>query len=453
MFLKGAIRSGTKGRRTAILAATTVALLLVPVMMYSFSPNPPTGYTGAPGQGQGCAACHGTLTTPSALTISAPATYTPGSTTAVAMSVSIPSSGGFELQILTSAGASAGMLTAGTGSQLTSFSSTITQDLSNSANGTSWSFTWIPPATNVGTVTVYATGGTHNASYLSTATIAASGGTGGGGTPTISASPAGPLNFSATVGGSNPAAQNVSVTSSTDPTGQMFTASVSSGAASWLSVGSGATTVSTPSTEAISVNIAGLAASTTPYTGTVTFTPVTTTIPAVSVTVNLTVNPSGGGGAQTFDVTAVDRLSGGSDYLLLYGKGDATPTGGGSFARFRSAGIRTSAGTPTTVVARGTWTVTGVPTKNSSGCLALGVTLTTTSGTPPGSAGTLTISDTSSGSESAKLVTTGTGASTWNWAGVGNASLGTPGTGCGSGTGGGGGGDDGGTGTGGTPDN
>ena len=74
--------------------------------------------------------------------------------------------------ILTQTGnAQAGTLTAGTGSEVKPLG-TI-QDLSDSASNTSWSFMWTPPATNVGNVVAYATGGTHNVNYLSSVTITA----------------------------------------------------------------------------------------------------------------------------------------------------------------------------------------------------------------------------------------------------------------------------------------
>jgi len=88
---------------------------------------------------------------------------------------------------------------------------------------------------------------------------------GGGGSPAIALSPTS-LSFSATAGGANPAAQNVSVTNSGSGTLADVTTSISYGSGSnWLSVsrsGSG-----NSQTLANSVNIAGLAAGT--YTATV----------------------------------------------------------------------------------------------------------------------------------------------------------------------------------------
>jgi hypothetical protein len=73
---------------------------------------PPLVYTGAPGQGT-CASCHGMLISGSGVTVAAPSTYTPGGA-AVSMTVTIPSTGGFELTTLAQSNNSqAGTLAAG----------------------------------------------------------------------------------------------------------------------------------------------------------------------------------------------------------------------------------------------------------------------------------------------------------------------------------------------------
>ena len=151
-------QSGTKGRRTAILIALVVSVLSIPVMVYAFGSNPPLGNSGAPGQGT-CASCHGTLMAGSGVAVTAPKTYTPGGA-AVPMTVSIPSTGGFELAVLTQTGnAQAGALTAGAGDAVS------TEYVYSTLETTSWTFNWTPPATNVGNVVVYVTGGTNSASF------------------------------------------------------------------------------------------------------------------------------------------------------------------------------------------------------------------------------------------------------------------------------------------------
>jgi len=158
MFPSSAIQSGTKGRRTAILIALVVSVLSIPVMVYAFGSNPPLGNTGAPGQGT-CASCHGTLTAGSGVTVTHPTTYTPGGA-AVPMTVSIPSTGGFELAVLTQSGnTQAGTLAPGSGDAVS------TEYVYSTLETTSWTFSWTPPATNVGNVVVYVTGGTNVTNY------------------------------------------------------------------------------------------------------------------------------------------------------------------------------------------------------------------------------------------------------------------------------------------------
>jgi len=162
MLPSSAIQSGTKGRRTSILIALAVAVLAIPVMVYAFGSNPPLGNTGAPGQGT-CASCHGTLTAGTGVTVTAPTTYTPGGA-AVPMTVSIPTTGGFELAVLTQTGnAQAGTLAAGSTQDAVSTVGT-TQYVYSAAETTSWTFSWTPPATNVGNVVLYVTGGTNGTS-------------------------------------------------------------------------------------------------------------------------------------------------------------------------------------------------------------------------------------------------------------------------------------------------
>jgi hypothetical protein len=139
------------------------AILSLPVSSYAFGTNPQKPFAGAPGQGT-CASCHGTLTTPSGILVNAPKSYTPGGA-AIPMTVTIPASGGFELEVGTQASnVMAGVLAAGdtNGAVLTVGG---IQFFDSVAETTSWNFTWTPPATNVGNVVLYVTGGTHGTNY------------------------------------------------------------------------------------------------------------------------------------------------------------------------------------------------------------------------------------------------------------------------------------------------
>jgi hypothetical protein len=443
MFLKGAIRSGTKGRRAAMFAAGMVAVLSVPAMMYGFDP-PAYLPDLAQAQVHGCANCHGTFSGTSGISVTGvPANYKTGSTTPVNMTVSLPGGQGFYLAILDSASANAGMITAGTGSQVTAVGGV--NFLIDSTSGTSWSFTWTP-GTATGTVGVYVAGGTHGTSYATSYMIPAA----STAPTTLTLAPSGTLTFNATAPGADPTAQSVMVTASGGTTTEAFTATPTS-TGNWLTVGGAAAAASgtTPVSESIGVVTAGLTPGKT-YSGTVQFSANGVSNSPLTLNVTLRIaSTTGGAGAETFDITVVDRQSLGADFLLLDGSGSVdtnnTPTGSGNFTRFRSQ-ARSSRGTGTTIVYTGPWKPTSV-TSNTSGCLVMQVQLTAT---PPGGGsstlytGTLRISDPGSSSGASLAITPGsttttgsatTAASTtttFNSVGIGSASLGTPGTGCSS---------------------
>jgi len=145
----------------AMLAAT----LSLPVSSYAFGTNPPLPNAGAPGQGT-CASCHGSLTAGSGITVNAPGTYTPGGA-AVSMTVSIPSTGGYELEVGTQTNnTQAGSLSAGTNSNVST--SGALQFVFSSAESTTFTFNWTPPATNVGAVEIWVTGGTLGSNFSNT---------------------------------------------------------------------------------------------------------------------------------------------------------------------------------------------------------------------------------------------------------------------------------------------
>jgi len=107
-------------------------------------------------------------------------------------------------------------------------------------------------------------------------------GSGTGGNVTVS--PSGALSFSYSVGGSTPAAQNLSVASAQGSVAISFAVVTS---ASWITTNAGSNIVATPYALQIGVNPSGLTASATPYAGTVTITPTGGT--AVVINVTLTV--------------------------------------------------------------------------------------------------------------------------------------------------------------------
>ncbi|MEO6725323.1 MAG: choice-of-anchor V domain-containing protein [Blastocatellia bacterium] len=149
------------------------------------SPGPPLGFTGAPGEGT-CVGCHYTFSQPNPPNtggkveiIGLPATYTPGQSYTVTVTVSHPTARawGFELTALDADGTSStvGALT------VTSPTTVLKRDSNDSGvlrtylshNGepgiavgkpisNSWSFSWTAPAASVGDITFYAVGNAAN---------------------------------------------------------------------------------------------------------------------------------------------------------------------------------------------------------------------------------------------------------------------------------------------------
>ncbi len=107
--------------------------------------------------------------------------------------------------------------------------------------------------------------------------------------PTIGVSPSS-MTFTATAGGSNPAAQTLNISN----TGGGTLSWTASDNATWLTLSS--TSGTAPSSTSVSVNISGLAAGT--YNGTITITATGATNSPLTVPVTLTVSSSGGGSTE-----------------------------------------------------------------------------------------------------------------------------------------------------------
>ncbi len=140
------------------------------VVTYAEIPGAPSRRTGAPGEST-CTSCHSSGTQTGQATLVVPATYVPGQTYTIQVQNSTNDlsrrSWGFELTSLTSAGTAAGSY-----SHTTGFTQTVTGTVSggvrgysthtdggiflNQTGGSSWSFSWTAPATNVGPITHYA---------------------------------------------------------------------------------------------------------------------------------------------------------------------------------------------------------------------------------------------------------------------------------------------------------
>lgn len=158
--------------------------------------GPPAAVTAAPGE-QACIACHDSNPATGTFAIIAPTTYLPGQTYQITVRHINQNSSrkrwGFELTALSGSGA------AGTFGNLSSFTQTLSQSnrnyiehnvlgtFQNQTGGAQWTFNWTAPATNVGTVTLYAAGNQANSDgtefgdqiYTTTSTVDF-----GGATPT-----------------------------------------------------------------------------------------------------------------------------------------------------------------------------------------------------------------------------------------------------------------------------
>ncbi|MEJ5302171.1 MAG: T9SS type A sorting domain-containing protein [Bacteroidales bacterium] len=119
----------------------------------------PAGYTGSPGDGQNCTACHGGNATPASGVISTdipPTGYVAGMTYNVTVSFSGSGKKGFELSPQKPTGEQVGTLIAGTGSKVLSQGKYITHSQASTSTTATWSFQWQAPAQpGSGPVTFY----------------------------------------------------------------------------------------------------------------------------------------------------------------------------------------------------------------------------------------------------------------------------------------------------------
>src|SRR5215211_7606138 len=148
--------------------------------VHAFSAGPPAGYTGAPNEEpEACAECH---VPPDAgtgrISISAPQTYVPGRTYPVTVTHTNPDltrlRWGFELTVLDNAsdekagelqgadGTTQVLNNAGPGSARQYIEHTAVGTFVGQQNGSSWTFNWTAPSTDVGPVTFYAAGNQAN---------------------------------------------------------------------------------------------------------------------------------------------------------------------------------------------------------------------------------------------------------------------------------------------------
>jgi len=217
-------------------------------------------------------------------------TYTPG--TVQHLTVTVPTttqSKGFEFtaRLASNTGTTEGtiQLTDTTNTKFTGTGSVFITHTSTGNSNNAFHFDWTPPSTNVGDIVFYAAGvsGFPNV-YRTSLTLTPVAGTP---VPTLSANPTGPLNFSYQTGGSLPAAQTFTVSSSNGSPVAFSAAATSTGG--WLSVSPLNGTTGSSGTLTVAVAPTSLGAGSASGTVTVTSPGASNTL---SVKVNLTVTTS-----------------------------------------------------------------------------------------------------------------------------------------------------------------
>ncbi|NDC31627.1 MAG: hypothetical protein EBZ58_11990, partial [Bacteroidetes bacterium] len=153
--IKKMIKQTTKTKLIAIVF--TFLALIFSNDIFTYSSNPPTGYTGGPSESN-CTSCHsGTASSTGNISITGlPSAYAPGTNYSLSVngaSVATTSINGYELIVLNSGNNSTGTLTAGSTSSTTTATRVYLRHSSSSAN--TWSFNWTAPAQGTGTVTFY----------------------------------------------------------------------------------------------------------------------------------------------------------------------------------------------------------------------------------------------------------------------------------------------------------
>jgi len=124
----------------------------------NFTSNPPTGKTGAPGEGN-CTDCHsGSVQSPDGVvffTVGGGPGYIPGDTYPITLSTISGVKNGFELTILDGDENFAGSFTAGDHSNVASFGGVDYIRHSESDGVISWTFDWTAPDADMGELTAY----------------------------------------------------------------------------------------------------------------------------------------------------------------------------------------------------------------------------------------------------------------------------------------------------------
>ena len=140
---------------------TVFVFPLAYVIFVFYTSGPPAGYTGSPGDGQSCTACHSATNNYSpqvTLTHNIPAEgYTPGATYQLTLSVSSASNKhGFQLTAENANNQRQGTFQSTSNYTQTTGNNQYIEHTSNGTSRTSWTFNWTAPSTGGGDITFYA---------------------------------------------------------------------------------------------------------------------------------------------------------------------------------------------------------------------------------------------------------------------------------------------------------
>ncbi len=142
-------------------------------LFVSYTSGPPQGYTGSPGDGRNCSACHSPtnnynpqITVQTNIPSSG---YTPGSTYQITLSVSSNSSKhGFQMTAEDVSNTRRGTFQNTDTNTQTAGNNQYIEHTSSGTSQTSWTFNWIAPQTGAGTITFYGTLNATNANNSTT---------------------------------------------------------------------------------------------------------------------------------------------------------------------------------------------------------------------------------------------------------------------------------------------
>ena len=144
-----------------ILPFATIVILLTAFSgrIAHYPGGAPAGYTGSPGDGQNCTACHdGTASTvQNWITSNVDGSgYLPGQTYTITVTVTGSGNKGFEVSPQDAAGNFHGTIMLGTGTEFPGGNTNyITHSSASNSNPKIWTFQWVAPAAGTGPVTMY----------------------------------------------------------------------------------------------------------------------------------------------------------------------------------------------------------------------------------------------------------------------------------------------------------